>query len=187
MGGPVDPHRHRPLLGELEGVREQVLQDLLDAVPVGGDVLGEVVGQGQRVGQGLLVGDGAESLRQLVGQVGDPHRRHGHVELAGFHLGQVEDVADQVEQVVAGVAHRPGELHLLGGEVPLLVVGQQLGQDQQAVERCPQLVAHVGQELGLVLRGQRQLGGLLLQPPTGQLDLAVLGLDVAVALLELGV
>ena len=57
---------------------------------------------------------------------------------------------------------RAGELDLLLGEVALRVVGQHLRQDQQAVERRAQLVAHVGQELGLVLRGQRQLLGLFL-------------------------
>ena len=45
---------------------------------------------------------------------------------------------------------------------------------------------HVREELGLVLRGQRQLRGLLLETAPRQLDLVVLGLDVAVALLEQG-
>ena len=51
----------------------------------------------------------------------------------------------------------------LSVRLPSGVLGQQLGQDQQAVQRRAQLVAHVGQELGLVLGGQRQLLGLLLQ------------------------
>ena len=42
-------------------------------------------------------------------------------------------------------------LHLLVGEVAGLVVGEQLRQDQRGVERRAQLVAHVGEELGLVL------------------------------------
>ena len=56
------------------------------------------------------------------------------------------------------------------------------GEDQQAVERRAQLVRHVGQELGLVLRGQRELRRLLLEAAPRQLDLAVLDLDVAVLL-----
>ena len=73
---------------------------------------------------------------------------------------------------------RLGELPLLGRQVALGVVGEHLGQDQQAVQRRPQLVRHVGQELALVLRGQRELLGLLLQLLLGQLDLAILALDL---------
>ena len=73
---------------------------------------------------------------------------------------------------------RLGELLLLGRQVALGVVREHLGEDQQAVERRPQLVRHVGQELGLVLRGQRELLGLLLERQLGQLDLAVLALDL---------
>ena len=41
---------------------------------------------------------------------------------------------------------------------------------------------HVGQELRLVLGGQRELSGLLLQAAARQLDLVILQLDVAVLL-----
>ena len=51
-------------------------------------------------------------------------------------------------------------------------------QDQQAVERRAQLVRHVGQELALVLGGQRQLLGLFLERLAGLLDLAVLALHL---------
>ena len=54
------------------------------------------------------------------------------LDLAGLDLRQVEDVVDQRQQVVAGRVDRLGELHLLGAEVAVLVVGEQLGQDQRA-------------------------------------------------------
>ena len=47
--------------------------------------------------------------------------------------------------------------------LPSGLLGQQLGEHQQAVERRAQLVRHVGQELRLVPRGQRELLGALLQ------------------------
>ena len=82
-----------------------------------------------------------------------------------------------------------------GGEVAVRVVGEQLGQDQQAVQRRAQLVAHVRQELGLVLRAtSASCSAFSSRPSAGHLDLAVLDLDVAVLLgeqrrllLELGV
>ncbi len=45
----------------------------------------------------------------------------------------------------------------LAGEVAVRVVAELLAENQDAVQRRPQLVRHVGQELGLVLRRQRQL------------------------------
>ena len=81
-------------------------------------------------------------------------------------------------------ADRPRELDLLVGEVAVRVLGELLREDQQAVERRAQLVRHVGQELRLVLRGQRELLGLLLQRRAGLLDLAPAPLDLLVLLGE---
>ena len=66
-------------------------------------------------------------------------------------------------------------LTCFGGQVLVGVLGQHLRQNQQVVERRPQLVAHVGQELALVLGGERKLLGLFFQRLLGLLDLAVLG------------
>ena len=78
------------------------------------------------------------------------------------------------------------ELHLLGREVLLGVVGQQTRQDQQAVERSTQLVRHVRQELRLVLGGDLKLMGPLLQGVPGTLDLLVLQFDGTVLVGQLG-
>jgi hypothetical protein len=80
---------------------------------------------------------------------------------------------------------RAGELDLAGAQVLVRVVGQQPRQQQQRVERRAQLVAHVGQELRLVLAGGGELLGLLLDAAPGRVDLHVLDLDVAVLLGEL--
>ena len=77
------------------------------------------------------------------------------------------------------------ELHLLGGQVAVRVVAELLAEDQDAVQRRAQLVRHVGEELGLVLRGERQLGRLFLERAAGLLDFLVLALDLDVALGEL--
>ena len=104
---------------------------------------------------------------------------------AGFDLRQIENVADQVEQVGAGAVDGAGELDLLGRQVAVGVVGELLAEDQDRVERRAQLVRHVGQEFRLVLRGQRQLGGLFLERAAGLLDFLVLALHLDVALGEL--
>ena len=84
-------------------------------------------------------------------------------QLPGLDLGQIQNFVDQVQQVAAAFVDHPGRLGLLGGEVALLVVGQLAGQNQHAVQRGAQLMRHIGQELGLVLRGLLQLPGRRLE------------------------
>ena len=71
---------------------------------------------------------------------------------------------------------------LLGRKVAAGVVGQLLTENQDRIERRAQFVRHVGEELGLVLRGQRQLGGLFFQRATGLLDLGVLAFHFGILL-----
>ena len=128
-----------------------------------------------------------------------------HVGLARFDLGEVENVVDQYEQVVAGGIDRLRVFHLLGAQVAGLVVAQQLGQDERGVERGAQFVAHVGQKLAFVLAGQLkfscfgrqnllgheqlfallfQLAGLLLQLCVGLLQFGLLQLHLGLRSLE---
>ena len=58
-------------------------------------------------------------------------------------------------------------------------------QDQDRVQRRSQLMRHVGEELGLVLRRQRQFRGLLLERAARLLDLVVLAFDLDVLLSQL--
>src|SRR4029077_8496402 len=90
-------------------------------------------------------------------QVGEEHLLGLDRDRSGFDLRQVENIGDQVQQVGARTVNRASKLDLLRRQVALGVVGQLLAEDQDAIERRAQLVRHVGQELGLVLRGQRQL------------------------------
>ena len=108
-----------------------------------------------------------------------------HRHRAGLDLGQVEDVADQVEQVGAGAVDGAGEFHLLRRQIAVRIFGELLAEDQDAVQRRAQLVRHVGQEFRLVFRGQRKLGRLLFQRAARLLDFLVLALDFDVALGEL--
>ncbi len=95
-------------------------------------------------------------------------------------LGEVEDVVQQLQQVAARGADHARVLHLALGEVAVRVVLELLGEHEQAVQRRAQLVRHVRDELGLVLRRDGELGRLLLDEPLGLLHLLVLALDLAV-------
>ena len=113
----LHPHRHLALRGELEGVRQQVLQNLLQALGVAGerarqrvvdvDVEREVLGLRHVVERAL---DAVAQRREgdLLGFDGDGAR---------LDLRQVENVVDQREQVGAGRVDVLGEVHLLGRQV----------------------------------------------------------------------
>ena len=139
---------------------------------------GQVAGQLDGEVQPLVLRDRAEGPLHVL-----PQLREGHVagidgHGAGLDLGHVEDVGDQRQQVRARGVDALGVLDLLRREVAPGVVRERLGQQQQAVQGRAQLVAHVGQELRLVLRGQRELLGPLLERQLGQFDLPVLALDL---------
>ena len=68
--------------------------------------------------------------------------------------------------------------------LPAGISGELLAEDEDGIERRAQLVGHVRQELGLVFRGERQLGGFFLERAAGLLDLGVLALDLGVLLGE---
>ena len=56
---------------------------------------------------------------------------------AGFDLGQVENFADQRQQVLAAAVNYVGVFQLVGlGQFRL----QQFGKAEDAIERCPQFV-----------------------------------------------
>ena len=177
--------RHAALGGEFEGVGQQVEHDLLQPLFVGADGRAAAL----RRTRPRTARPFSEASWRKVRSMCCLRPASGMSPIsiddgAGFDLRQVENVVDQVEQVGAGAVDGARELDLLLVEVALLVVGQQLRQDQQRVERGAQLVAHVGQELGLVLGGQRQLLGLLLDRAAGHVDLEVLGFDLALLVLE---
>ena len=78
-----------------------------------------------------------------------------------------------------------GEFDLLAGEIAVRIVGELLAEDQDRVERRAQLVRHIGEEFGLVLRGERELGRLFFQRAARLLDFLVLALHFDIALGEL--
>ena len=102
-------------------------------------------------------------------------------------LAKSEDAVEEVQQLLAGSADDARVFDLRVGHVVVGVVFELLGEDQQAVERRAELVRHVGDELGLVLRRDgklAELAGLLLDQAVGLLDLLVPSLRLDVLLGE---
>ena len=85
--------------------------------------------------------------------------------MPGLDLREVEDVVDQPEQVLAG---RVDPLEVGDEALGVLVLGlllEHLAVADDGVERRPELVGHVGQELGLVLARDLELPALRLELP----------------------
>ena len=180
-----DPHPHSALLGELDGVREQILEDLLEALRVGHDAA-RARGRSRRRTtsprrsaswrNGRATDSSRSRRRNLLGV---------HRDGAGFDLREVEDVADEIQEIAARAVNRARELDLAGRQIAVRVVRQLLAENQDAVERRAQLMRHVRQKLGLVLRGQRKLGRLFLERAPRLLDFLVLAFDLRVLLGQL--
>ena len=133
LGGIADQVQHRlPQLGGVEMHHAQRLGAAVDDERVG--VLG-----GQRPAGDL----------HLVDELVEVEVVEEQVHLAGLDLGDVEDVVDHRQQMLAGRADLLQVADLLAAAVELGVLEQDLAVADDGIERRAQLVAHLGQELGL--------------------------------------
>ena len=93
-------------------------------------------------------------LNRVIGEFED--------ELAGLDLGEIENIVNQAQQMTA-VAFKPFEhsAHFFGW-LAIGAVRHQFGISQNGIERRAQLVAHIGEELRLVLARLFELPALVL-------------------------
>ena len=147
------PHRradsHPAFLGrELERVGDQVEQQLPDQPGVRPEAQARL----RLVDQldPLVERHSPHRVEHLGDGVAEVHGLQDHLHPPRLDLGQVEDVVDQAEQVLAAAVDRLQELlSCQRVEAAVAVVDQQLAEAEDGVQRCAQLVAHVGQELAL--------------------------------------
>jgi hypothetical protein len=169
--GAADVHLHRTVLGELERVGEQVAQHIVHERGVGADMPRKVVRQLDGERHAVLVGDAIELLPQGVLDLGQRDLSDLRCDRARPDLREIQDAAEQPEQIGARGMNHVGILHLLRRQVVLGVVPEQFREDQQTVQRGAQLVRHVREELRLVPERDRQLRGLGLDQAPGSLEL----------------
>src|SRR5579863_8705272 len=179
----VDLQPYRPVLRELQRVRQQVLQYLLQALGIRDNRLGrQIFREIDREIETLALGYMAECPQAEIAQFAEPDAAPLHVHLARLDFAEIEDVVDQRQQIGSRRVDSFGVLDLLRRQDVLAVLRQHLSEDQQVIERSTQLMAHVREKLALVLRGQRQLLGFLFESGLGLLNLAVLGFDFVLLL-----
>ena len=99
---------------------------------------------------------GRQQVHDAVGEAGQVEVRHLKAELAGFELGQIEQVVEDHQQALSRILRRGCVGALLGIE---LRFHQHGGHAHDRVHRRADLVAHHGEEVGLGARPG--LGGVL--------------------------
>ncbi len=139
-------HPHAAGPGELHSVAGKVQQDLPKAICVRHDQSGQTpVGldlERQTLGGGLARTD----RRHVVHHLHRRRRCDPDLDLAGLQPGEVQDVVHRDQQRLAGAPH-PVDI-CLGLRSQALLAFDQIGVSDDGGQRRPQLVAHVGQELG---------------------------------------
>ncbi len=156
-----------PLGRELDGVAEEVEDDLLELARVGLDEREHVVGGGplERDTHADTVGLGADEPDEPVAGLEHIHLLDIDIDLARLDLRHLEQLVDHLEQRAArvhDVVEVAGPLHhareFLGG---LLLAGRFADRDgleefreaDDRVERRAQFVADIGEEVALEFRG----------------------------------
>ena len=140
---PPDVQRDRAPPGELDGVRQEVREDLPQQPPVAHHRVRDVGVHVVRQLDVLAVKAGRERLHEGVEALAQAKRVGLDDELARLHLREVEDVVDDVEQRVGRLAQGVEMLALPGRQIGL---AEQLGHPDDPVEGRADLVADVGEE-----------------------------------------
>jgi hypothetical protein len=116
-------------VGELEGVGQQVLQHLLQTLGVGYQAASKRRIEIDLEGKLSRVRFVTERAAHGIKQVGEEDLFGIDRDRAGFDLREVENVADEVEEVGPGAVYGAGELRLLACEVAVGIVGQLLSRE----------------------------------------------------------
>src|SRR6516162_4212141 len=148
-------------IGELDGIANEIDQHLRQAAAI--SMTRRQFGSKLELERELFVG--RQRLQRTAHGLGDVlNAVIGKFEnqLAGLDLGQIEHVIDESEEVFAvGLKAFEYAEHLLGW-LTVSAIGHQFGITQDRVEWGAQLMAHVGQELRLVLARLFKLSALVL-------------------------
>ncbi|VTQ92623.1 Uncharacterised protein [Pseudomonas aeruginosa] len=160
----VEGHHQQDLafLGLLERVVQQAQDHLAQARRIAADDPRHLrLGEADQL-DALLLGLDPEDIQAVLDQRVEVELHFVQLDLPGLQLGDVEYLVDQREQLVAGAVDG---LHVVALLRRQRGAEEQFGHPQHAVHGRADLVADLGQELGLGLqfRGVRRLAGALLQ------------------------
>ena len=143
-GGDVDGDG--AAVGELDGVGEEIDENLAEAGDVADDGFGRAGGEGGADRDFLFGGAGDEEADGRGDACGERERDGLKGELAGRDFGEVEDVVDDGEEVFAAGLDDIDAVALLGGERG---IAQEGGHADDGVHGRADFVTHGREKLGL--------------------------------------
>src|SRR5262245_14044405 len=168
-----DVDRNASVFSKLERVCEQIFEDLLQTPLICVTAHWQRRIHVNRKFQLFVVSNLPERSFDIIRKIFKQNASEFDFHHSGLNLGQIENLIDQFQKVRVRRVNRSRKLTLFLGEI-CLVVGQQLSENHHAVQGRAQLVRHVCEKLGLVLRRERQLPCFLLQRLAGSFDFLVL-------------
>src|SRR6266850_4704000 len=129
----TDLQAHAAQLGKFECIGQQVFQHLQQALLVGVNRAPELCIDFEVEAQLACLRFMAEAALDGLAQLGKRQVEALDRDRARFDLGQIENVADQIQQIGARSVNRARELDLARGEVAFSVVAQLLAEDQNRI------------------------------------------------------
>src|SRR5579883_3220260 len=133
-GGNREPNLST--LGKLERVGKQILEHLLQALGVCNQTAGEVWITEHIKDQLAILGLVTEWTSHHIKQIGEEYLLGFHRDGSGFDLGEIKDVADQVQEIRARAVNGASELNLLRRQIAVRILGKLLTKYKNTVERC---------------------------------------------------
>ena len=140
----LDPHGDFAVGRELDGVADEIGEDLSQAQRVAQDPFRTVVRDLVGELEPLFLRVAGEHFHRVTDDLVEIEGQRLELELAGLDLREIEDVVDYPEQALAGRPDRFGEPALRRGEMR---IEQEIDHPQHAVHGGADLMAHVGEEL----------------------------------------
>ena len=132
--------------GELDGVADEVDEDLSEFAFVAVDAERGFGGEFEAEGEALLGAEGAEGGLDAGCELAEVEIGGVMFHAAGLDFGEVEDFIDETEDVLAAGLDAESGVELVGGEGG--VSAHELGVAEDGVERGADFMTHAGQEIG---------------------------------------
>jgi hypothetical protein len=138
------------LVGKLDGVAEEVDEDLAEAAGVAEEGRGDAVVDEAGEFEVFLLGAFGEEIEGTFDEVADVEEGAVEFEAAGFDAGEVEDIVDDGEEAFGAGAGGFGEIALAVVEGGIL---EEVEHTDDAVEWGADFVAHGGEEVAFGVVG----------------------------------
>src|SRR5579859_885612 len=128
------------MLCELECIRQQILQHLLQALRVGDQTSWKLWIGNHFEGQLAILRFVPEGAGHHLQQVAEEHFLSLDRNRSRLDLRQIKNVADQVKQVSSGAMDGTREFNLLWRQIVIRIFAELLSQNQNRVQRGTQLM-----------------------------------------------